>query len=102
MTREYLVVYERGAKNWSAFSPDLTGCGSMGDSLDETRANMREAMELYLDESAKAGEPIPKATATGVNIDEFDPDHETKQYVIEWLAVSLPQSQSRTATTQAA
>jgi predicted RNase H-like HicB family nuclease len=102
MTREYLVVYEKGANNWSAFSPDLPGCGSLGDALDDTRANMREAVELYLIETAKAGEPIPNASATTVNFDEFDPDHETKEYFVEWLPVSLPHSLSITETTQAA
>ena len=46
--REYLVVYEKGENNWSAFSPDVPGCGSLGETLDDARANMREAMELYL------------------------------------------------------
>jgi len=102
MTREYLVVYEKGPSNWSAFSPDLPGCGSLGDTLEETRTNMREAIEVYLNETAKAGEQIPYASATSVDFEEFDPAHETKQYVVEWLAVSLPQSQSRTKATQAA
>jgi predicted RNase H-like HicB family nuclease len=102
MTREYLVVYEKGATNWSAFSPDLPGCGSLGDALDDTRANMREAMELYLSETAKAGEPVPDAKATSVDFEEFDPEREAKQYVVEWLAVSLPQSLAPTRTTQAA
>jgi predicted RNase H-like HicB family nuclease len=102
MTREYLVVYEKGANNWSAFSPDLPGCGSLGDTLEDTRTNMREAIEVYLNETAKAGEQIPEATATSVDFEEFDPDHETKQYVVEWLAASLPRSQSRTKATQAA
>lgn len=92
MNREYLVVYERGEKNWSAFSPDVPGCGSLGDTLEEARTNMREALELYLSESAKAGEPIPEATATTVDFEEFDPGHETKQYMVEWLGVSVPQS----------
>ena len=91
MTREYLVVYEKGEKNWSAFSPDVPGCGSLGDSVEETRSNMREALELYLSETAKAGEPIPVAAATTVNFEEFDPGHETKQYMVEWLRVSLPE-----------
>jgi len=90
MTREYLVVYEKGGTNWSAFSPDIPGCGSLGETLEDARANMREAMELYLSETAKAGEPVPDATATSVDFSEFDPDHETKQYVVEWLAVQLP------------
>ena len=97
-----MVVYEKGATNWSAFSPDLSGCGSLGDALEDTRANMREAMELYLNETAKAGEPIPNAVAKAVDFEEFDPDHETKQYFVEWLAVSLPQSMTPTRSMQAA
>ena len=97
MTRNYLVVYEQGANNWSAFSPDLLGCGSLGDTLEGTRANMREAMELYLSESAAAGESIPEAKAASVNFDEFDPQREAKQYVIEWLAVRLPETATQAA-----
>jgi predicted RNase H-like HicB family nuclease len=90
MTRNYLVVFEQGATNWSAFSPDLPGCGSLGNALEDTRANMREAMELYLSETAAAGEPLPAASPAIVNFDEFDPAREAKQYVVEWLTVSLP------------
>jgi predicted RNase H-like HicB family nuclease len=97
MTRDYLVVYEQGENNWSAFSPDLPGCGSLGDTLEETRTEMRAAMELYLIETAAAGEPIPAAQAGGVNFDEFDPNREAKQYVAEWLAVSLPKSATQAA-----
>ena len=102
MTREYLVVYEKGANNWSAFSPDVQGCGSVGDDLEETRKNMREAMEVFMAETVKAGEQIPNAVTTKVDFDEFDPGHETKQYFVEWLGVSIPQSRSFTETTQAA
>ena len=48
-----MVVYERGATNWSAFVPDLLGCGSLGENLEDTRANVREAIELYLSESGQ-------------------------------------------------
>jgi len=97
MTRNYLVVFEQGASNWSAYSPDLPGCGSLGDALEDTRTNMREAMELYVNESAAAGEPIPDATAAVVNFDEFDPEREAKQYVIEWLTIRLPESATQAA-----
>ena len=97
MTREYLVVFEQGEENWSAFAPDLPGCGSLGDTLKETRDEMRTAMEVYLRETAKAGEDIPAATAGSVNFEELDPQREAKQYVVEWLSVSLP-----TTATQAA
>lgn len=97
MTRDYLVVFEQGRSNWSAFAPDLPGCGSLGDSLEETRLNMREAMELYLNESAAGGDPIPVTSAAIVNFDEFDPEREAKQYVVEWLAVALPESATQAA-----
>jgi predicted RNase H-like HicB family nuclease len=102
MTREYLVVYEKGESGWSAFSPDVPGCGSLGEALEDTRANMRQALELYLVETVKAGEPLPDAVTTKVDFDEFDPGHETKQYFVEWLGVSIPQPNSFTETTQAA
>jgi hypothetical protein len=37
-----------------------------------------------------------------VDFDEFDPAHETKQYFVEWLGVSLPLPRSLTEATQAA
>jgi hypothetical protein len=52
---------------------------------------MCEALEFHLNETAKAGEPIPEPTATAINFEEFDPGHETKQFVVEWLSVLLPQ-----------
>ena len=102
MTREYMVVYEKGKSNWSSFSPDIPGCGSLGDTLEENRVNMREAIEYHLSETARAGEPIPEPTASTVDFEEFDPDHETKQYMVEWLAVNLPQPVSPSTTNQAA
>jgi predicted RNase H-like HicB family nuclease len=101
MMRAYLVVYEKGAKNWSAFSPDILGCGSMGDALEDTRVNMRQAVELYLAETVKAGEPIPEASTTVVNFEEFDPERES-QYFVEWLQVPDLKYIGRGKTTQAA
>ena len=97
MKREYLVVFEQGATNWSAFSPDVPGCGSLGDTLEDTRNQMREALELYLAETAAAGEPIPAAEAGSVNFEEFDPNREAKQYVVEWLSVGLPKTATQAA-----
>ncbi|HTX76012.1 MAG TPA: type II toxin-antitoxin system HicB family antitoxin [Terracidiphilus sp.] len=96
MTREYMVVFEKGSENWSAFSPDVPGCGSLGDSLDEVRENMRLALELYMRESAKAGDALPAPSAKSVDFEEFDPGHETKHYVVEWLSVRMPRPVSET------
>jgi len=43
------VVVEHDQHGFYAYSPELRGCQSQGDSLDEVLANIREAIELYLE-----------------------------------------------------
>jgi len=40
--KEYTVIYEQAAGNYSAYVPDLPGCVTTGATLEETEANMRE------------------------------------------------------------
>ena len=47
--KEYAVVYERGDSNWGAIVPDLPGCVSIGDTLEEVQQNVKEAIALYLE-----------------------------------------------------
>ncbi|HNR32754.1 MAG TPA: type II toxin-antitoxin system HicB family antitoxin [Candidatus Hydrogenedentes bacterium] len=60
MNIEYTVIYEQGDSNWGAIVPDLPGCVSIGDTFEEVRANIREAIELYIEELRASGEPIPQ------------------------------------------
>ena len=62
MTR-YAVVYEKAASNWAAYVPDLPGCITTGATLEETKRNIREAIELHLDAMREVGEPVPEASA---------------------------------------
>ena len=45
----YLIVIESGPKNYSAFSPDVPGCVTVGDTVEETLKNMREALQGHLE-----------------------------------------------------
>jgi len=38
----YLVIIENAGPNYSAYSPDVPGCISVGDSEEETVDNFRE------------------------------------------------------------
>lgn len=56
----YTVVLEDAADGgYSASVPTLPGCRSQGDTRDEALANIREAIELYVEALREAGEPIP-------------------------------------------
>ncbi|MEA3641825.1 MAG: type II toxin-antitoxin system HicB family antitoxin [Lamprobacter sp.] len=43
------VIIEKDEEGYYAFCPEMKGCHSQGDSLDEVLANIKEAIELYLE-----------------------------------------------------
>ena len=43
------VVIEKDQHGYYAFSPELEGCQSQGSTFEEALANVREAIELYLE-----------------------------------------------------
>ena len=61
--KRYAVVYEKAAANWGAYVPDLPGCITTGQTLEETKRNMREAIALHLEAMREVGEPVPPPTA---------------------------------------
>ena len=56
----YAVVVEKGQRNYSADVPDLPGCVLVGDTLEEAKAEIREAIEFHLEGMRQDGLPIPK------------------------------------------
>ena len=59
---KYAVVIERTAANYSAYVPDLPGCISVGDTIEETERNIREAITLHLEGLREQGEVVPTPT----------------------------------------
>ncbi len=59
----YAVVIEKGAKNYSAYVPDLPGCVSVGDTLDEVKAEIRDAIAFHLKGLREDGLPIPQPSS---------------------------------------
>ncbi len=59
MTYDFTVVIEPDEEGYHAFVPALPGCHSHGVTLDETRENIAEAVELHLESMIEDGEEIP-------------------------------------------
>ena len=57
--RKYAVVIERADNNYSAYVPDLPGCISVGDTIEETERNIRDAIALHVDGLREDGHPVP-------------------------------------------
>jgi predicted RNase H-like HicB family nuclease len=69
MNLKYAVVFEHGESNWAAYVPDLPGCITTGQTLEQTENNIREAIEGHLRTLLEYGEPIPKPTSVAREIE---------------------------------
>ena len=48
MTFRVVLEHDPETGDYSAVCPELPGCASAGETEEETRANIREAIQLYL------------------------------------------------------
>ncbi|MCA0455603.1 MAG: type II toxin-antitoxin system HicB family antitoxin [Chloroflexi bacterium] len=58
----YAIVIEGEVGNYSAYVPDLPGCVTAGETLDDVTHDMFEAIQLHLDGMKEDGLPIPEPT----------------------------------------
>jgi len=60
VSQDYLVVIERANDgSYSAYVPDLPGCVSCGDTVDEAKILIQEAVQLHIESLRMHGESIP-------------------------------------------
>jgi predicted RNase H-like HicB family nuclease len=52
-------AFADGERAYHAFCPAIKGCHTWGRSYDEALANIREAVELLVEDLREAGQPIP-------------------------------------------
>ncbi len=62
--RQFVVVLTPENGGWySVTCPSLPGCHSQGKGIDRAMANIREAIELTLEDMAEHDEPLPTGNA---------------------------------------
>ena len=66
---EYLVIFEQGPDGTIlAKVPDLDGCYSSGDTIDQAKENVKDAIALYFEDLKEDGKPIPKPSLFRQNL----------------------------------
>ena len=61
----YAVVIEKGERNYSAYVPDLPGCVSVGDSAEQVKSEIREAIVFHIEGMLEDVLPIPYSVEPG-------------------------------------
>jgi predicted RNase H-like HicB family nuclease len=59
---KYAVIYEPTRTGYSAYAPDLPGCVATGQTIEQTRERMHEAIEVHLNSMREDGDLIPEPT----------------------------------------
>jgi len=66
---KYLIVVEKTATGYSAYSPDLPGCVATGDSRDSVEQTMHEAIGFHLEGLREDGQQAPPAISYSTYVD---------------------------------
>jgi len=59
----YAIVIEKAGSNYSAYVPDLPGCIATGLTVEETEAQIREAIEFHLEGMREDGLSVPEPSS---------------------------------------
>jgi predicted RNase H-like HicB family nuclease len=59
---KYAVIFEKGDTSYGAYVPDLPGCVAVGESLEEVKRLIREAIAFHIEGLREEGLPIPEPT----------------------------------------
>ena len=71
--RKYVIVIERAADGgYGAWAPDLPGCVALGDTIEATEREMRDAIEFHLEGMRLHGEVVPQPSAVSATVVEVD------------------------------
>jgi predicted RNase H-like HicB family nuclease len=65
---KYLVIIEKTDTGYSAYSPDLPGCVTTGQTREETEKNMKEAIEFHIEGLKAEGMDIPPPASSSTYI----------------------------------
>ncbi len=55
----YMVVIEKGETSWGAYVPDLPGCVAVGETEQEVKQLIQEAIKFHLEDLTETGARIP-------------------------------------------
>jgi predicted RNase H-like HicB family nuclease len=70
---KYAVIIEQGDTGYGAYVPDLPGCVAVGESPEEVKRLIREAIALHLEGLREEGLPLPPATSLCEYVDASVP-----------------------------
>lgn len=89
---KYIAVIEKAENNYSAYLPDVPGCVSTGDTVDETLQNIKEALEFHLETLQEDGDTLPLTSSLEKHLANGDIALED-DVIIAYIHAAIPEKQ---------
>ncbi|MGH6838096.1 MAG: type II toxin-antitoxin system HicB family antitoxin [Methylocella sp.] len=86
MTHCIAIVEEEEGKAVGVWFPDLPGCVSAGDTLDEAMLNAAEALELWIGAMIESGRKMPSPRS----LTDLKADSEIAQDLATFMVALIP------------
>lgn len=67
----FAAVIEKDEDGYFAFCPELQGCYTSGDTYEEARANLADAIRLHIEDRFAAGESIDSSESISLTTIEI-------------------------------
>jgi predicted RNase H-like HicB family nuclease len=67
----YMIVIEEGEKSYGAYVPDLPGCIAVGETEDEVKQLIQEAIGFHLEDLSESGAVIPQPISRSSYVEVF-------------------------------
>jgi predicted RNase H-like HicB family nuclease len=61
--KKYLIIIEKTSTGYSAYSPDVPGCGSTGKTGEEVERHIRKAVEFHIKGLKQEGYEVPEPSS---------------------------------------
>src|ERR1043166_3623695 len=95
MTHYVAIVEDAGPeKAIGIWFPDLPGCFSAGDDIDEALRNAPEALALYAEALAKDGRALPTPRSVSALRDDPDVAPDLREHMIALIELSVGAEQA--------
>ena len=66
---QYLVIFEKGKNSYGAYVPDLPGCVAVGETMEEVRILITEAIQFHIEGLREDSVVVPLPSSTAAFID---------------------------------
>jgi predicted RNase H-like HicB family nuclease len=88
---KYVVVIEKGERNYSAYSPDVLGCVATAITVEETLLQMKSALAFHLNGLLADGDDLPRSKGLSYHLSQSESIADGED-IITHIFVELPET----------